>query len=337
MKFTDFLIGIILIGFSHACQNVNAPDGMVYIPGGTYLMGGSGDDAYANEFPLHKVTVSAFYMDRYEVTNGQFQEFVLATGYKTIAEQPINWTELSKQLPSGTPKLPDSLLLPGSMVFRPTSKPVSLQDYSQWWEWVSGACWYQPEGPGSSIDNRLDHPVVHIAWDDAMAYASWAGKRLPTEAEWEWAARGGNMQITYPWGNETPDHAFELANFWQGSFPYLDSGLDGFSGTSPVGSFPTNGYGLYDMAGNVWEWCHDKYDIRFYKQEATKRKAVNPRGSDDYFDDYEVGLPKHVIRGGSFLCNDSYCSGYRVSRRMSSSRDSGLNHTGFRCVKDISR
>jgi len=334
-KLVAFIPVLIFCCLTSACQTDNTPKGMAYIPGGTFSMGGSSEDAYPDEFPAHKVSVSAFYMDKHEVTNAQFQEFVRATGYKTIAERPIDWTELSQQLPPGTPKPADSLLLPGSMAFKPTATPVSLHDYSQWWQWVTGACWYQPEGPGSAIDDRLQHPAVHIAWDDAVAYAKWAGKRLPTEAEWEWAAKGGSEHMIYPWGNDQPDKAIDRANFWQGSFPYLNNKLDGFAGTAPVRSFPANGYGLYDMAGNVWEWCHDKYDLRHYEREASQTNSQNPKGSDEYFDPYEPGAPKHVMRGGSFLCNDSYCSGYRVSRRMSSSRDTGFNHTGFRCVKDV--
>lgn len=309
--------------------------GMVLVPSGTFQMGGKSEQAYYDEFPNHEVSVSSFYMDQTEVTNLQFEKFVDATGYKTIAERDIDWEELKKQVPEGTPRPPDSVLRAGSLVFHETNQPVSLEDYSQWWRWTIGANWRNPEGPGSSIDDRMDHPVVHISYEDALAFAEWAGKRLPTEAEWEWAAMGGNTSFKYPWGNESIENASDKANFWQGVFPYQNHELDGFYGTAPVKSFSPNGFGLYDMAGNVWEWCQDKYDATSYKSDLEKGTITDPMGSDRYFDPREPLSPKHVIRGGSFLCNDSYCSGYRVSRRMSSSRDSGFNHTGFRCVVDL--
>ncbi|WP_115868800.1 formylglycine-generating enzyme family protein [Marinoscillum furvescens] len=307
-------------------------EGMVLIPAGTYTMGGKSDQAYEDEFPRHEVKISAFYMDETEVTNAQFAAFVEATGYVTVAEKDIDWEELKNQLPEGTPKPADSVLQAGSLVFQGTDGPVNLQDYSQWWEWTIGADWRHPEGPESTIADRMDHPVVHIAWEDAIAYAKWAGKRLPTEAEWEWASMGGKTDSKYPWGNESVENASDKANFWQGKFPYQNYVLDGYETTAPVKSFPPNGYGLYDMAGNVWEWCLDKYDVRAYTEDAAEGTVVNPKGSAQYYDPREPYTPKHVIRGGSFLCNDSYCSGYRVSRRMSSSKDSGFNHTGFRCV-----
>lgn len=319
---------------SPASPRGETPPGMAYIPAGSFTMGGKSQDASPNEFPNHQVEVSAFYMDETEVTNRQFAEFVAATDYVTIAERPIDWEEMSKQLPPGTPKPPDSVLAPGSLVFKATEGPVNLRDYSQWWQWVIGASWQHPEGPGTGIDGRLDHPVVHIAYDDALAYAKWAGKRLPTEAEWEWASMGGQENAKYPWGNEAVEQAYNKANFWQGFFPYKNEEKDGFFSTAPVKSFPANGYGLYDMAGNVWEWCSDKYHEQAYAMDEKKGEVENPKGPADYYDPNEPYAEKHVVRGGSFLCNDSYCSGYRVARRMSSSRDSGLNHTGFRCVRD---
>ena len=239
------------------------------------------------------------------------------------------------QLPSGTPKPPDSVLKAGSLVFKETEGAVRLDDYTQWWKWTIGANWKQPEGPGSSITDKMDHPVVHVAWEDAKEYAKWAGKRLPTESEWEWASAGGNLSSKYPWGNESVEKAYDLANFWQGIFPYKNHNLDGYYSTAPVKTYPPNGYGLYDMAGNVWEWCEDRYDVSTYAEYENAGKVINPKGSNQYNDPREPFSQKHVIRGGSFLCNDSYCSGYRVSRRMSSSKDSGFNHTGFRCVMDI--
>lgn len=310
-------------------------NGMVLIPAGNFTMGGKSDQAYQDEFPVHEVSVSSFYMDETEVTNKEFAQFVDATNYVTVAEKDIPWEEIKKQLPVNASKPPDSVLAAGSLVFKQTQAPVDLSDYRQWWQWTIGANWRRPEGPGSSISDRMNHPVVHIAWEDAKAYANWAGKRLPTEAEWEWASMGGDITAKYPWGNESVEQASDKANFWQGKFPYQNYALDGFEGTAPIKSFKANGFGLYDMAGNVWEWCEDKYDVDAYQNDKEKGLVSNPKGSLSYNDPREPYAPKHVIRGGSFLCNDTYCSGYRVSRRMSSSKDSGFNHTGFRCVKDL--
>tara|TARA_Y100001980_G_C14556920_1_gene353989 strand:+ start:121561 stop:122652 length:1092 start_codon:yes stop_codon:yes gene_type:complete len=313
----------------------DAPEGMVYIPGGTFAMGGKSDQADEDELPRHEVAVSPFFIDQTEVTNKQFAEFVKETGYKTIAERAIDWEAMAQQLPPNTPKPPDSVLQAGSLVFKATNGPVNLRDYSQWWAWTIGADWQHPEGPKSSIEGKEDHPVVHVSWDDAVEYAKWAGKRLPTEAEWEWASMGGLDDPKYPWGNLEAEQSFDKANFWQGFFPYKNTEEDGFYSTAPVKSFPANGYGLFDMAGNVWEWCQDKYHVSAYEQAKEQGKVTNPTGPRESFDPMEPYTPKHVIRGGSFLCNDSYCSGYRVARRMRSSKDSGFNHTGFRCVKDI--
>ena len=313
----------------------SGPD-MVLIPEGTFMMGGRSDQAYSDEFPRHKVNVSAFYMDATEVTNAQFLAFVEATGYETVAEREIDWEDLSRSLPPGTPKPPDSLLTPGSLVFKPTNGPVDLRNYLLWWDWRLGANWRSPEGPGSHIDNRMNHPVVHIAWEDASAYADWAGKRLPTEAEWEWASIGGDHQQVYPWGNTPIEEAAAFANFWQGFFPYDNQLEDGYSGTAPVKSYPPNAYGLYDMAGNVWEWCSDKYHVDTYLIDKERGEVEDPGGPERSFDPLEpYAEDKYVVRGGSFLCNDSYCSGYRSSRRMPSSWDSSSNHKGFRCVRSV--
>jgi len=313
----------------------NAPEGMVFIPEGEFMMGGKSEQADPDELPRRPVEVSAFWMDEHEVTNAQFAEFVEATGYTTVAERPIDWEEMAKQLPPGTPKPDESVLQPGSLVFEPTAGPVSLRDYSQWWAWTTEANWRQPEGPGSSIDDRMDHPVVHIAWEDAKAYADWVGKRLPTEAEWEWAAMGGQDDPKYPWGNQAAEDAYEQANFYQGNFPYENKAKDGYEATAPVKSFPPNGYGLYDIAGNVWEWCADKYHYEAYSLTRSERVLTDPQGPEQGYDPMEPMIPKRSMRGGSFLCDESYCSGYRVARRMKSSEDSSFNHTGFRCVQDI--
>ena len=307
--------------------------GMVLIPGGVFDMGGDNDQADRDEYPKHKVQVSAFYMDVTEVTNAQFKKFVDATGYITTAEKKPDWEEIKKTVPPGTPKPPDSVLVAASLVFKPSNGPVELNDYSQWWSWVSGANWKQPQGPGSNIDGKENYPVVHISWDDAIAYCKWAGKRLPTEAEWEFAARGGLINNIYPWGNEHVNAGKPKTNSWEGKFPYLNEKKDGFMKAAPVKSFSPNGYGLYDMSGNVWEWCSDLYNHDYYKQLANGT-AINPQGPDKSYDPQEPYTEKRSMRGGSFLCNDSYCSGYRVARRMKSSRDTGLEHTGFRCVKD---
>lgn len=341
MKRYSCIIILLLTGFLFNCSGdqPNQPgkeDGMVYIPGGEYKMGGKSDQAEKDEFPVHEIQISPFWIDETEVTNRQFSKFVKETGYLTTAEKDINWEEMKKELPEGTTKPPDSVLAAGSLTFKPTNGPVDLRDYSQWWIWTRGASWRHPEGPESTIEDRMDHPVVHISWYDAKTYADWAGKRLPTEAEWEFAASGG-LEKKYPWGDEAIENSFDKANFWQGFFPHRNDKKDGFISTAPVKSFPPNSYGLYDMAGNVWEWCEDKYNVYSYSENVKAKKTTNPKGSENYYDPREPYLAKHVIRGGSFLCNDSYCSGYRVSRRMGSTRDSGFSHTGFRCVKDMNK
>ncbi len=306
--------------------------GMVLIKAGEFDMGGDSKQASADEYPKHKVSLDAFYIDANEVTNAQFKKFVDATGYITTSERKPDWEELKKSVPPGTPKPADSLLVAASLVFKPSKGPVDLGNYAQWWSWVKGADWKHPEGPASNLTGKEYYPVVQVSWDDAMAYCKWAGKRLPTEAEWEFAARGGLTNNIYPWGNEHINAGKPKANSWEGKFPYYNEQKDGYVTLAPVRTYAANGYNLYDMAGNVWEWCNDWYDYNYYKSLEGKT-TVNPTGPAKSFDPDETFTPKRSLRGGSFLCNDSYCTGYRVARRMKSSPDTGLEHTGFRCVR----
>lgn len=310
--------------------------GMKYIPGGMFMMGGDNGQASEDEFPKHSVQVDGFWMDETEVTNAQFQKFVEATGYITTAEERPDWEELKKAVPPGTAKPPDSMLVAASLVFKQSKGPVELHDFNQWWSWVAGASWKHPQGQGSNIKGKESYPVVHVSWYDATAYCKWAGKRLPTEGEWEFAARGGLINNIYPWGNEHVNTGTAKTNSWEGKFPYLNERKDGYLTSAPVKSYKANGYGLYDMAGNVWEWCSDWYDADYYSS-ADKSVMINPQGPAKSNDPEDLYTPKKSLRGGSFLCNDSYCSGYRVARRMKSSPDTGLEHTGFRCVRDVSK
>ncbi len=316
-----------------ALHNNSTPPGMVWIPGGEFMMGTDSDLGWPDEKPAHRVRVDGFWMDEHEVTNAEFRKFVDATGYITTAEKPVDWEELKKQVPPGTPKPPDEKLQPGSLVFTPTAGPVPLNDYSQWWKWTSGANWQHPEGPGSNLEGRENHPVVQVSWDDAVAYCKWAGKRLPTEAEWEFAARGGLDAKPYVWGDQAPSEKQIFANIWQGKFPYQNSKADGFERTAPVKSFAPNGFGLYDMAGNVWEWCSDWYDVSLYRKRAGQGVIVNPTGPEHSYNPDQPFSAQRVQRGGSFLCCDQYCSRYRPSARQGSTPDSGMSHVGFRCVK----
>lgn len=312
-----------------------SPEGMIWIAGGEFNMGSTDILSRSDESPIHRVRLDGFWIDATEVTNAQFARFARETGYKTVAERPVDWELLKQQLPPGTPKPPEEQLKPGSLVFQMTSRPVDLRQLDAWWHWTVGADWQHPEGPSSSIEGRENHPVVHVAFEDAVAYAKWAGKGLPTEAEWEFAARGGLESKVNVWGDEPVDA--KRCNTWQGHFPNDNTAEDGFVRTAPVKSFPPNGYGLYDMAGNVWEWCADHYRSDEYARAVRTAGAgvvlVNPRGPDTSMDPRQPGaLDLRVLRGGSFLCSDSYCSSYRPSARMASSPDSGLAHVGFRCI-----
>jgi sulfatase modifying factor 1 len=312
----------------------SAHGNMVWIDEGTFMMGADNDQASPDEYPKHKVTVHGFWMDATEVTNAQFTAFVKATGYITTAEQKPDWEEMKKQLPGATPKPDETVLVAASLVFNAPQKPVSLNDYGQWWSWKKGASWQHPDGSESNLVGKENYPVVHVSYYDALAYCKWAGKRLPTEAEWEWAARGGLSNNIYPWGNEHVSEGKIKTNSWQGHFPDKNTVEDKYYLSSPVKSFASNNYGLYDMAGNVWEWCADNYDYTYYKTISMPEGVTNPKGPATSYDPDEPYAKKRVVRGGSFLCNDSYCSGYRVARRMKTSEDSGMEHLGFRCVQD---
>ena len=312
-----------------------APKDMVWIPGGTFMQGAVPQDKMAmkHEKPAHKVHVDGFFMDIHEVTNAQFAKFVEETGYVTIAEREIDWEELKKQVPPGTPKPHDSILQPGSLVFKKTKSSVpNLYDYSQWWEWKIGANWKHPNGPESNIDGKENHPVVHIALEDALAYCKWAGRRLPTEAEWEYAARAGKKDNLFFWGNDIAMLS-KQANTWEGEFPVNNTEQDGFERRAPVMSFPKNDFGLYDMAGNVWEWTNDWYNTNYYSELAESNEvANNPKGAMKAFNANNPYAAEKVIKGGSFLCSASYCASYRISARMATSPDSGMEHLGFRTV-----
>lgn len=315
-----------------------APVGMVWIPGGEFTMGGVGRLARPDEQPLHRVRVAGFWMDCTEVTNAEFRRFVEATGYVTTAERAVDWDELKKQLPPGTPRPPEDVLQPGAVVFTPPSGPVDLNDFGQWWTWTPGASWRHPGGPHTSLEGKDLHPVVQVSWDDAVAYCAWAGKRLPTEAEWEFAARGGLDQAVNVWGNEPVDPT--RANTWQGRFPDSNTRDDGFDGAAPVRSYPSNGYGLYDMAGNVWEWCADRFRADEYARRVDAAGpgavVVDPKGPPSSSDPRNPHAPEsRVHRGGSFLCSDRYCASYRPSARMASPPDNGMQHLGFRCVLSV--
>lgn len=303
----------------------------VELPGGEFTMGS--DDHYPEEAPTHTVRVSAFAIDAFEVTNDRFAEFVEATGYVTVAECPLD--------PADYPGAPPENLVPGSLVFTPTPGPVDLRHLSQWWTWVPGASWRHPLGPGSDVERLGDHPVVHIAYDDAEAFADWAGARLPTEAEWEYAARGGHDGRAFIWGDDPRPHGRILANTWDGTdFPWRSTGESGYLRTAPVGSFPPNDVGLYDMAGNVWEWTSDWWSSR-HPDAADSPCCVptDPRGGDvnGSYDPAQpqFPIPRKVIKGGSHLCADTYCLRYRPAARRPQMVDTGMSHVGFRLAHDV--
>jgi sulfatase modifying factor 1 len=295
--------------------------GTAWIPGGEFRMGSTG--FYPEERPEHRAAVDGFWMDIRPVTVTDFRRFIKATGYQTVAERPLD--------PADYPGADPDLLVPGSLVFRRASGPVDTRDFRQWWAYVPGACWRHPEGAGSDLRRRDRHPVTHVAYEDAQAYASWAGKALPTEAEWEFAARGGLDRAVYVWGDEFAPGGRQMANTWQGEFPWQNLLLDGYEGTSPAGAFPPNGYGLYDMAGNVWEWTSDYFRPRHRGGEAAAPCCPprNPRVAEPGGD---PAIPRRVIKGGSHLCAPSYCLRYRPSARQGEATDTSTGHIGFRCI-----
>jgi formylglycine-generating enzyme len=304
------------------------PASAIRLAGGAFVMG-SGHD-YPEEAPAHRVAVDGFAIDRFEVTNARFAAFVATTGYVTVAERPLD--------PGQFPGAPPENLVPGSLVFTATRGPVDLRHLNQWWTWLPGASWRHPEGPNSNIDDRLSHPVVHVAHEDATAYAAWAGASLPTEAQWEYAARGGLDGAAFTWGDEPRPDGRIMANTWDGpDFPWRSTGESGWLRTAPVGSFPPNGYDLYDMAGNVWEWTADWWTDRHSDAAASSCCApANPRGGtiEGSYDSHQpqFTVPRKVIKGGSHLCADTYCLRYRPAARRPQMIDTGMSHIGFRCV-----
>jgi formylglycine-generating enzyme len=325
---------IVVLGMSLISLGAADPKDMVWIKPGEFTMGNASPDALRHETPAIRVKVDGFWMDVHEVTNAQFEKFVKATGYKTVAERPIDWEILKTQLPPGTPRPSDADLQPGSLVFVAPVRAEGLDDYTQWWRWTKGANWRHPEGPDSSLRGRENHPVVHIAYEDAAAYATWAGKRLPTEAEWEYAARGGLEGKRFTWGDEKPDERTRKSNIWQGTFPTKNTKADGFERTAPVKTYPPNGYGLHDMCGNVWEWCSDWYRPDAYARLKLSggKTFTNPQGPSSSYDSRNPYEKERVTKGGSFLCHVTYCESYRPAARRGTATDSGASHIGFRCV-----
>jgi len=304
------------------------PNGMRHIRGGSFRMGS--DHHYPEERPAHQVSVGGFVMDTHTVTNAEFEQFVAETGYRTVAERPLD--------PALYPGVDLAMLQPGALVFRMSAGPVDTRDIRNWWHWTPGAFWRKPEGPGSGIADRADHPVVHVAFEDAEAFAAWAGKELPTEAEWEFAARGGLDGREFAWGDELLPADRHMANIWQGPFPWRNFAADGFERTAPVGSFPPNGYGLHDMAGNVWQWTTDWFAARHAAEPDQPCCAPrDPRGPAmaASFDAAQpaIRIPRKVVKGGSFLCAPSYCRRYRPAARHAQMVDTGMSHIGFRCIR----
>ena len=327
MRLAASILLVVFLIANAGCRSPQAaaPANMVWIEGGTFWMGCE-DCGMADAMPVHRISVDGFWMDRTPVTNAEFERFVNATGYVTVAERQLD--------PKDFPGVPRDKLVPGSAVFHATMHRVSLDNPLRWWQYTPGASWRHPEGLGSDVRDRAEYPVVHIAFEDALAYANWVGKRLPTEAEFEFAARGGLDRNLYAWGNELTPGGRAVANTWQGQFPVKDRGEDGYTGTSPVTAFPANRFGLYDMGGNVWQWCADWYRPDYY---AVLAKAgpipKNPQGPRDSYDPQEPGAVKRVVRGGSYVCSAQYCARYLVGSRGKAEVNSGTSNLGFRLVR----
>ncbi|QKH38923.1 formylglycine-generating enzyme family protein [Achromobacter pestifer] len=306
------------------------PAGMMWIPAGDFLMGSDSPRSQANERPAHPVRLAGFWIDRDHVTNRDFARFVAATGYVTTAERTPDWDTIRVHLPAGTPR--PARLVPGALVFVGSSKPVDLNDYARWWRFAPGASWRQPQGPGSDIAGKDEHPVVQVSYEDAQTYAAWAGKRLPTEAEWEYAARGGLEQVDFAWGTNPRPDGKPMARTWDASRAFPMQSPKIMPGTEPVGSYPANGYGVRDMAGNAWQWVADWYRPDAFRQQSQERTVRNPAGPAAPYDPAMVRpeAPKRVIRGGSFLCSEDYCEGYRVSARQGQDPYSSASNVGFR-------
>ncbi|MGJ8683647.1 MAG: formylglycine-generating enzyme family protein [Nonlabens sp.] len=318
-------------------QDIVVPAGMIWVPGKEFIQGAKDNDPMAmpREQPGHKVLVDGFFMDATEVTNDQFSKFVDATQYITVAERPIDWEEMKKELPEGTPKPPDEVLQPGSLIFnKEVNAVVNMDNYTQWWTWKTGANWRQPYGPGSSIKGKENFPAVHVAYEDALAYCKWANRKLPTEAQWESAAQGTQTNQIFTWGNDR-NLLSQQSNTWEGTFPTENTGIDGFKFIAPVKSYPANDLGFYDMAGNVWEWTADIYNHDYYRQLDTSKPVINPMGATSYYNPQNPYQVEMIMKGGSYLCHASYCASYRVSARMSTSKDSGSDHLGFRTIATV--
>ena len=334
----SFLISLLFFSCSNVEKTENisfeTPEGMVWVEGKSYTKGAKKNDIYAmmREKPSHEVYIDGFYIDITEVTNNQFKKFVDETGYITIAERKIDWEEMKKSLPSGTPKPHDSILQPGSLIFNDKLKKVNnMNNYFQWWRWQTGANWKAPKGPGSNIENKGNYPVVHIAYEDAKAYCEWANRRLPTEAEWESAAQGNYKNAVFPWGDDL-NLLNSNANTWQGDFPVKNESLDGFNMIAPIKSFPPNSIGIFDMVGNVWEITDDLFNVNYYSELSLETELKNLKGASSCYNPSNPFEIQYVMKGGSFLCHDSYCASYRISARMGVSVGSGSDHTGFRTV-----
>jgi formylglycine-generating enzyme len=349
IMFKHLILSIFLIGFFYGCKEdesliihkpayLKTPNGMVWIPGNTFSQGANDKDQMAlpHEKPGHPVEVDGFFIDITEVTNAQFKKFVEATGYITTAEKPVDWEEMKKTLPEGTPKPCDSILAPGSLTFNKNVKQVNdYNNYGQWWNWNSGTNWKHPQGKKSSIENKMNYPVVHISYKDALAYCKWINRRLPTEAEWELAAKGNLKNVIYTWGNDKSKLNLK-SNTWQGKFPIENNAVDGYAYISPVKSYSPNSVGLFDMAGNVWEYTQDFYNVEYYQELLNQGKVVkNPMGATIAFNPNNPIQKERILKGGSFLCNESYCASFRISARMGMSEDSSSDHIGFRTVATV--